>query len=335
LFLGEAVTSYSVELQKGNPSKLVFHFSAPVNPMVSTEPGRVRLNFTRDPVVAGANPQNLDDPAIHSATFSEGNGSAEISVVTSEPLLATFSENNRTITLAPPPPPVAQASKPTPPGPVPIPPSTAIPPAAPGPAAPAPPRFTIIIDPAHGGDDTGAALAEGLFEKEVTLAVARRLRADLEQRGMVAVLLRDSDVPLTLDQRATATNASRGDIYISIHAAALGSGVRIYSARLGDTPPINKHGFLPWNSAQAAYLDQSHNLAASVIAELESRKVQGTPLESGLRPLRNVAKPAIAIEIAPPPGAIEALTSAGYQQSIASGLAAGVANVRNTMETTR
>jgi N-acetylmuramoyl-L-alanine amidase len=208
-------------------------------------------------------------------------------------------------------------------------------PVASAPAAPVPPKFIVIIDPAHGGEDPGAALGEGLFEKDVTLAIARRLRTDLDQRGIMAVMVRDSDTTLSLDQRATAANASRSAVYVSIHAATLGNGVRLYTSRLGNATTSNKRGFLPWDSAQGAYIDLSHSVAASVVTELGSRKLQVTPLESGLRPLRNVAKPAIAVEIAPAEDSPESLTSVGYQQSVASAVAAGIANVRNTVEAAR
>ncbi len=332
LFVGDVSTTYSAELQKGNPAKLVLHFSAPVNPSVSTEPGRVRLTFKNEPLVANpANPQTLEDATIHSATFSDNNGSSELAIGTSAPVIATFADNGKTITIAPAP--VAQAPKPVP-VPTPAPPTQA-PPTAPATAtAPTPPRFLIIIDPAHGGDDPGAALGDGLFEKDVTLAIARRVRNDLDQRGIAAIMLREGDATLTLDQRAAAANASRAGMYVGIHVDTLGSGVRLYSARLSNAPAV-KHGFAPWNSAQAAYLNQSHNLAASMVSEFDTRKIRAVPLESGLRPLRNVTKPAIVIEVAPPDGTIEGLTSVVYEQSVAGAIGAAIANVRNAMETNR
>jgi N-acetylmuramoyl-L-alanine amidase len=339
LFVGEVAGTYSAELQKGNPSKLVLHFAAPVNPSISTEPGRVRLSFTREPLIANnANPQTFDDTTIRSATFSESNGNAEITIATSSPVLATFSDNGKTITLAPAPTQVAQAPKPQPATPTPIAPPTSIAPVLMTPPttafAPSAPRYTVIIDPAHGGEDTGAALGNGLFEKDVTLAIGRRVRNELEQRGISAFLLREGNATLTLDQRAAIANASRTGIYIAIHVTTIGSGVRLYSARVSSAQAVN-HGFVPWNSAQNAYLEQSHNLAASLIGEFESRQIPAMPLESGLRPLRNVTKPAIAIEVAPPQGAVEGLTMVTYQQSVAIAIATGVANVHNAAEAGR
>jgi N-acetylmuramoyl-L-alanine amidase len=173
------------------------------------------------------------------------------------------------------------------------------------------------------------------------MAIARRIRAELDQRGIAAVLLRDGDSLLTLDQRAAAANASHAAIYLGIHATTFGTGVHLYSARFnGDVKPANlnlaNHGFLPWDSAQAAYLDASHNLEASLVTELGARQIHSIPLESGLRPLRNIAKPAIVLEVAEPqqlPEDVkEGLSSVAYQQAVAAAVGSGIANLRGTLE---
>jgi N-acetylmuramoyl-L-alanine amidase len=347
LFIGDVSTTYTTEVAKSTPNKLVLHFSSPVNPTVSTEPGHVRLTFNREPLIpSGTNPQNFDTSTIHTATFSENNGAAELTIATTAPALATFSDNGRTITLTATPPPAQVAQ--TPANPATTAPGTAVAPSQiPAPTQPGTqtaqaatgPRFFVLIDPAHGGDDPGATLGDGLFEKDVTLAIARRIRADLDQRGITAVLLREGDATLTLDQRAMAANASRATLYISVHATSFGTGVHLYSARFDAEVKLPQHSFLPWNSAQEAYLDLSHNLAASLITEFDSRQIRSIPLESGLRPLRNIAKPAIAVEVAEPatlPETVkEGLTSIAYQQSIASAIGSGIANIRGNMEAQR
>jgi len=345
LFVGDVSTTYTAEMAKSSPNKLVLRFSSAVNPTVSTEPGRVRLSFSREPLIpGGTNPQLFENSTIRSTTFSENNGAAEITIATSAPTQPTFSDGGRTITLtAALPAQTALATKPT------TPPSATVPstqqpnqPTAPTPGAPVaqaptgPPKFVVVIDPAHGGDDPGATLGDGLLEKDVTLAIARRIRADLDQRGITAILLRDGDTTLTLDQRAVAANGSHAALYLCVHATSFGTGVHLYSARFnGDVKGAN-HGFLPWDSAQAAYLDISHNLEASLVTEFESRQIHSLPLESGLRPLRNIAKPAIAVEIAEPPNTPEeikeGLSSVAYQQSIAASVGSGIVNIRSTIE---
>lgn len=338
LFVSDVSTTYTVEVQKGNPPKVVVHFSSAVNPSVATESGRVRLTFTREPLVPAAqNPMSLDDATISRVLFTEINGAAELTFNTSSSVLVTFSDGNKTITLTPPPT-VAQSAPPQ--AAIPIQPGTAATPtptapAPTGPAAPSAPRFVVVIDPAHGGNDPGAALGGGLFEKDVALAIARRIRADLEQRGISGILLRDSDTNLTIDQRAIAANTSRAGLYIAVHADTLGTGVRLFTARFSSPIHLPDHGFLPWNLAQAKYLDLSHTVAASLITELETRRIRGSPLEASLRPLRNIAKPAVAIEVAPPQDSVQGLTSAVYQQAIASAIGASIANLRPSLEASR
>ena len=85
----------------------------------------------------------------------------------------------------------------------------------------------IVIDAGHGGDDTGAKGAQGTLEKNVTLSVARRLKAALEARLGVRVLLtRDGDQAVAPDQRAALANNNKADLFISLHAnASLRPGV--------------------------------------------------------------------------------------------------------------
>src|SRR5258708_2330632 len=108
-------------------------------------------------------------------------------------------------------------------------PAPVAPPAVP---APAEKPVLILIDPAHGGSDPGALLTPSVSEKEVTLAVARRLREELTARGILCQLLRDNDSTLSTDQRAAIANASGPALYIGLHASSLGSGVRVFTALL-------------------------------------------------------------------------------------------------------
>jgi len=324
LFIGGAATQFTAELQPPG-GKLVLHFSAPVNPAISTESGKLRMIFSREPVVAPAGTQAFDDKVIRAANFSEHDGVAELLIHTGAPVLASFSDQNRTITIAPVPPVRAQAPAPSPAPP--SPPPTV--PTAPAPVAPeaaqvAHPRATVVIDPGHGGDDRGAALSATLAEKDVTLAWARRLRAALEQKGIPATLLRDADNALTSDQRAAIANAARPLVFITLHAGTTGSGVRVFTAHLGESAP-RAGSFLPWDTAQSAFLDGSRTLAGSVVAEITKREIPVASAPVLLRPLNNIAASAIAIEIMPPAADVAGLTSTAYQQTVCAAIAEGVA----------
>jgi N-acetylmuramoyl-L-alanine amidase len=97
---------------------------------------------------------------------------------------------------------------------------------APEAAAPAPTRPTIVIDPGHGGSETGAIGPSGTHEKELTLLLAQGLARALSARLPVRVeLTRDEDAELPLDTRAAIANQHRAALFISIHLnSSLGAG---------------------------------------------------------------------------------------------------------------
>src|SRR5690242_10068420 len=87
--------------------------------------------------------------------------------------------------------------------------------------------FRVVIDPGHGGSNTGApARVAGGYEKRVTLAVARALAGELRARGFDVVLTRRRDEYLTLRERVRRANAAAPDCFISLHTNASGDGAR-------------------------------------------------------------------------------------------------------------
>ncbi|HSB68618.1 MAG TPA: N-acetylmuramoyl-L-alanine amidase [Candidatus Methylomirabilis sp.] len=77
---------------------------------------------------------------------------------------------------------------------------------------------TVVLDPGHGGHDTGAMGPEGLMEKDVVLDLALRLRRLLQERlGVRVVLTRDDDVFVPLQERSSIANRAKADFFISLH----------------------------------------------------------------------------------------------------------------------
>ena len=360
LFVGDVAIQTSFRLDASNPPRLLLNFTAPVNPTISTEPGKLRMLFKRDPVVSpGSQSISFDNNVIKQASYSENNGNAELDVTATEPLMATFSTDRRTIIIS-----AVPQTPPTPNG-------TESPNAGsqnPGQPNNGPPnngsqntgsqnagspnagsespaqsspaaaniansnshRLLAVVDPAHGGYERGAALTETLAEKDVTLGFARLLRHELEIRGFAVVLLRDADTSLTLDQRAAAANTARAGVYITLHADSQGSGARVYTALLPVEGPGNGV-FHPWNAAQAPALPVSRIVSAAILAEMKKREFPVRASSASLRPLNNVSMPAVAVELAPGPAGIADLTSANYQQHAASAIADAVASVRDRL----
>lgn len=80
---------------------------------------------------------------------------------------------------------------------------------------------TIVLDPGHGGEDPGAIGRGGSHEKNVTLSVARRLKAKIDATpNMRAVLTRDGDYFIPLQQRVAKARRVQADLFLSVHADA-------------------------------------------------------------------------------------------------------------------
>src|SRR5580704_734056 len=118
LFIGSVGTHFTAALSAENPPRLVFHFTAPVNPTVATEPGALRMTFSREPLVAPASPTlTFGNKTIPSAIYSESNGAAVVTVNATIPVMATFSSDGRTVTISSPAAAAAQNSNSNPPTP--------------------------------------------------------------------------------------------------------------------------------------------------------------------------------------------------------------------------
>jgi N-acetylmuramoyl-L-alanine amidase len=331
LFIGSVGTHFTASLSSEETPKLIFRFSAPVNPMIATEPGTLRMTFSREPVVGPASPTlTFGSKVISSATYSESNGTAVITVNAAVPVIATFGNEGRTLIISPvstPSQTTAATSTPT------TAPAQPTPPPAPPPVpAVAPRRYFAVVDASHGGDDHGEALSTTLAEKDVTVVLARVLRHELESRGITTLVLRDSDANLPVDQRAVFANADHAAIYIAVHASASGHGVRVYTALLpyGED---DRGPFRAWTTAQHPALPLSQSTASAVASELQKRQLTVRTLSAALRPLNNVMGPALAIEVAPQGSDVSQLTAPDYQQLVTSAVATAVAGVRDQLGT--
>jgi N-acetylmuramoyl-L-alanine amidase len=359
LFIGGIATHFTASLAGDNPPRLIFNFTAPVSPSVATEAGTLRMTFSREPVVAPASPNlTFGSKSIPSATFRESNGAAVVTVNSAIPVIATFSNDGKTITVAPAasvataqnaispkpgtPAPTQPAAQATPNAASPAPGTLSAPPAANQPATaqtpvtpagPAPQiwrRYFAVVDASHGGDDHGETLNPSLLEKDVTVALARNLRQELESRGITTLVLRDSDANLSLDQRAIFANADHAAIYIALHAASHGPGVRVYTALLPYAAD-DRGPFRSWPTAQRNALALSQSAASAVAAEFQKRQIPVRTLAAPLRPLNNVTGAAIAVEVAPVGTDLAQLTAPDYQQLVTSAVATAIATAHDQL----
>ena len=195
----------------------------------------------------------------------------------------------------------------------------------------APPRFVVVLDAAHGGSDGGArivnAAGKQIQEKDLTLALSVKLRSLLGARGITVVTTRESDTELDPGRRAEIANHAKAQACLTLHAAMSGSGVHLFISSL---PPSWPAQFMPWKTAQAAFVTRSVSLAGVMNSALLHAGLTVTLGRTALTTVDSMACPAIAVEIAPQaapnhgssPGA--GVDEPSYQAQVTQALAAAM-----------
>ena len=226
------------------------------------------------------------------------------------------------------------------------------------PKAPKMSRLVIVaIDAGHGGEDPGAKGRAGTREKNVTLAIARRLKAQIDQEpGMRAVLVRDGDYFIALAQRVEKARRLQADLLVSVHADAFvqpharGSSVFALSERgatsaaarwlakrenesdmiggvnLGVKDPVLARTLL--DLSQTATINDSLKLGRAVLLEMgEVNQLHKSSVEqAGFAVLKAPDIPSILVETAfiSNPEEEKRLKDSAYQDKIASAVLGGI-----------
>ncbi len=199
------------------------------------------------------------------------------------------------------------------------PPPTPAPPAV----AHAAPHFVVVIDAAHGGTDGGARLSDHLQEKDLALSLSVRLRSMLGAHGISAITTRESDSAISALNRAETANHVGAAACITLHATTSGSGVHLFTSSLTQIPMTR---FLPWETAQGAYAEQSLRLSSELDSAMTHAEIPVTLGRTALQPLDSFTCPAVVVEFSPlnNSGRMTALSDPGYQDRIVAAMAAAV-----------
>ncbi|MGA9587282.1 MAG: N-acetylmuramoyl-L-alanine amidase [Terracidiphilus sp.] len=206
-------------------------------------------------------------------------------------------------------------------------------PVAPPPPQPAPlpiSRFVVVLDAAHGGEDTGAHLDSGQLEKSANLSLNIRLRSLLNARGIQVITTRESDTSIDLDRRAELANHARAAVCLSLHASESGSGIHLFASSLAPSQPTR---FLAWKTAQSPWITRSLALAGAVNSALQHAGFNVTLGRIPLPGVESMSCPALAIEIGPQRDSDNTITAEpdnpDYQARIAASLAAAMLEWRS------
>ncbi|HEX9982946.1 MAG TPA: N-acetylmuramoyl-L-alanine amidase [Thermoanaerobaculia bacterium] len=185
---------------------------------------------------------------------------------------------------------------------------------------------TIVIDPGHGGKEVGAVGSGGLYEKDATLALCRKLAASLQSAtGARVVMTRDDDSLVSLDQRTAIANQYGADLFLSVHLNAAvvkgAKGAETYflsleasdelarkaaetentaAAQHATADPSADLKLILWDLAQQEYLQESSRFASTIQEELNTvtgvanRGVKQAPFKV----LVGATMPAALVEVA-------------------------------------
>lgn len=195
-------------------------------------------------------------------------------------------------------------------------------------------RFVVVLDAAHGGDDSGAKLtANGKpeAEKAYTLALSIRLRSLLAARGITVVTTRESDTNMAPEQRAEIANHAAAQACLVLHAAMTGSGVHLFISSL---PAVTRTTFVPWRTAQAAWVQHSIALAGMLNSAMGHAGLKVTIGRTALTTIDSMTCPAVAVEVASQQPAASSSHSPdiddnAYQTQVAEAIAAGLLEWRS------
>ncbi|MGZ3461414.1 MAG: N-acetylmuramoyl-L-alanine amidase, partial [Archangium sp.] len=210
----------------------------------------------------------------------------------------------------------------------------------------------VVIDAGHGGHDTGAIGHKGTQEKDVTLAIARKLARELRARGLEVLLTREDDRYLKLEERARLANEMKGDLFISVHCNSaptaklrgietytLNTSSDRYSIRLAarenasSEKGISDLQFILADLATKANTEESTRLATQVQKNLVTHLSGGYPgvkdlgtKEALFYVLLGARMPAILVETSflSHPEEEKRLASETYQDDVAQAIAHGV-----------
>ena len=217
--------------------------------------------------------------------------------------------------------------------------------------------ITIALDPGHGGEDPGAIGASGSREKDVVLAIAKRLKARIEQQPNMRVMLtRDADYFVPLQVRVQKARKVQADLFVSLHADAFveptarGSSVFALSEKGASSTAarwlankensadliggVNLRGqdhqlaSVLLDLSTTAQINDSMKLARAVLSEIGgiNKLHKGSVEQAGFAVLKAPDIPSILVETAfiSNPEEEARLTDDGYQNQMADALMNGI-----------
>ena len=213
-------------------------------------------------------------------------------------------------------------------------------PSTPSTTVPAPETISLVIlDPGHGGLDSGS-MAAGILEKDLTLDVAKRVERLVHLKGLPALLTRDADNYVSLAGRAALANREHNCVFVSIHfdegKKPAATGVQTYYASHAASRFQDVSSWLPFLQRTPELPDpESQSLAGFIQEELVSQTQalnRGTKAEQFFV-IANVNHPAVLVEggFLTNKDEVSKLGSPDYREQIATAITDGITRYRDVV----
>jgi N-acetylmuramoyl-L-alanine amidase len=202
----------------------------------------------------------------------------------------------------------------------------------------------VVLDPGHGGQDSGTMKA-GMLEKELALDVAHRAERLLQLQGVATLLTRTGDTYVSLADRAAVANAQRNCVFISIHfddaARPAATGVETYYAAHQISNSTRIASWLPF--LQRTSLESANVESQSLAAFIQEALVTHTQaVNRGTTPqqffvIANVRHPAVLVEggFLTNTDEMNKLATSDYREQIAAAISDGVMRYREVLQQQR
>ncbi|MCA1659331.1 MAG: N-acetylmuramoyl-L-alanine amidase [Verrucomicrobiaceae bacterium] len=206
------------------------------------------------------------------------------------------------------------------------------------------PFALVVIDPGHGGQDSGTTKT-GMVEKELTLDLAHRLQRQLQERGLATLLTRTDDSYVALADRTAIANEQQECVFVSIHFDEAGraeaTGIETFYAAHPITFPGRVASWLPFLQRTSS---EPPNVESQSLATFiqESLVAHTQAVNRGTRPqqffvIANVRHPAVLVEggFLTNKEDVAKLANNDYREQMATAITEGILRYRDTLQEQR
>ena len=143
-----------------------------------------------------------------------------------------------------------------------------------------PAKLVIVVDAGHGGTDPGTMSANGIYEKDINLAIAKKIAASLSKAHYKVIMVRQDDSTISLEQRYALANSQQADLFISVHANAIENNADVSGIQVLYYPDTTQHNAELAQQMLTSLLQATSAVNKGAIARPDLAVLRGTTMKS-------------------------------------------------------